>query len=217
MHTFARLPLVLALVTALGSAACAGETSGEDAAAADQNLTAYDAVVKNGTKVENDTDATPTQSAKTHLVGYLKGRQPATVQKQLMSLGKWTQIKDDQGNQPFTKSRVTNDHTSDNSRTVDAVLTASAGVDITLDAKATTGEDDTRTIHMTNTAASRHWLAGTIIDTGKLVIDVKIVPYKDGTIVDATIKVKLAQMEDKASELTGALPMTFQWLDDTTS
>ena len=37
-----------------------------------------------------------------------------------------------------------------------------------------------------------------------------------GTIVDATTKVKMAQMEDKAPGLAEVLPMVFTWLKTTT-
>ena len=223
MQTIARLPLPLAMFLAmslaLGGAACAADSSDGGQASA-QDLTAYDAVVKNGTKIETDTNVTATQSAKTHLVGFVKDRSPAEVQKQLLSIAKWTQIESDGGDKAFTASRVTSDRTTDGVRTIAATVTVSAGVDIQLGATAKTSDDDTKNIHIVNTAASRHWLAGTILDSGKLVIDVKLVPYKSdtksGTIVDATIKVKMAQMEDRAPELANVLPMVFGWLKETT-
>jgi hypothetical protein len=69
-------------------------------------------------------------------------------------------------------------------------------------------------VTLTNTNAFKHWLAGTVMDANKLTIAVRLVPYEGGVIVDATMRVKLRKMEDKAAELTGSLASIFEWLAD---
>jgi hypothetical protein len=222
MHRIARLPAVAAFLFATGAAVaglagCAAPSDDAPAAATStQHLTAYDEVVANGTKIESDTTITPQQSAKTHLIGYLKDRQPGVVQKQLLAIAKWTEIEDADGDQPFTQARVSSDHTADGVRTIAAKVKVSAGVEIQLGCTAKVTDDDTRVIEITNTAPARHWLAGTLLETGKLTIAIKLVPYEEGTIVDATIKVKLAKMEDRARDLAGVLGPVFDWLDEST-
>ncbi len=219
MQTLARLSVVSALVISLGGVACTASTS-DDGEATSQDLTPYDSVVSSGTKIDNDTTITATQSAKTHLVGFVKDRSLSAIEKQFLSIGKWTQIKNPDGDAPFTAAHVSSDQVKAGVRSVAATITLSAGIDVVLGATTKTGDDGSESIHITNTAASRHWLAGTIVEKGQLVIDVKLVPYdnntKKGTIVDATIKVKMAQMEDKAPGLAEVLPMVFTWLKTTT-
>ena len=219
MQTLARLPLVAALVLALGGIACTASTT-DDGEATAQDLTPYDSVVSSGTKIDTDTTITATQSAKTHLVGFVKDRTLSAIEKQLLTIGKWTQIKNPDGADPITAAHVSSDHVSGGVRSVAATISLSAGIDIALGATTKTNDDGSESIHITNTAAARHWLAGTIVEKEKLVIDVKLVPYdnstKKGTIVDATIKVKMAQMEDKAPGLADVLPMVFTWLKTAT-
>jgi hypothetical protein len=219
MQTLARLSLASALVLSLFGVACTASTS-DDAEATAQALTPYDSVVNSGTKIDNDTTITATQSAKTHLVGFVKDRTPSAIEKQLLTIGKWTQIKNPDGDDPITAAHVSSDHVNGGVRSVAATISLSAGIDVVLGATTKTGDDGSESIHITNTAAASHWFAGTIVEKQKLVIDVKLVPYdnndKKGTIVDATIKVKMAQMEDKAPGLAEVLPMVFTWLKTTT-
>jgi hypothetical protein len=219
MQTLARLTFVTALALSLGGVACAAATA-DDGEATSQDLTPYDAVVSSGTKIDTDTTITATQSAKTHLVGFVKDRSLAAVEKQLLTIGKWTQIKNPDGDDPITAAHVSSDHVTGGVRTVAATISLSAGLDVALGATTKTASDGSESIHITNTAPARHWLAGTIVDKEKLIIDVKLVPYdhnnKKGTIVDATIKVKMAQMESKAPGLADVLPMVFTWLKTTT-
>jgi hypothetical protein len=219
MQALSRLSFVAVLVLSLGGVACSASTS-DDGETTSQDLTPYDSVVTGGTKIENDDTITATQSAKTHLIGFVKDRSLSATEKQLLSMGKWTQIKNPDGDDPITAAHVSSDQTKAGVRTIAATISLSAGIDLVLGATATTNDDGSVSIHITNTKAASHWFAGLIVDKGKLVIDVKLVPYdnddKKGTIVDATIKVKMAQMEDKAPGLAEVLPMVFTWLKTTT-
>jgi len=219
MQKLARLSLVLAAFLSLGGVACTASTD-DGGEATSQDLTPYDSVVSKGTTIDNDNTITATQSAKTHLVGFVKDRSPDALEKQLLTIGKWTQIKNPDGDPPITAAHVSSDVTKAGVRTVAATISLSAGIDVVLGATTTTNDDGSQSIHITNTKAASHWLAGMIVDKQKLNIDVKLVPYdnnnKKGSIVDATIKVKMAQMEDKAPGLAEVLPMVFTWLKATT-
>jgi hypothetical protein len=73
------------------------------------------------------------------------------------------------------------------------------------------GDGFRASINNTNSVGSL-LLGGTIIDTGKLVIDAKVVPYKDGVIVDATMRVKARKFEDQVAPLTGSIENIYTWL-----
>lgn len=215
--TSATLALLAALAVPL-AAGCASEAADDEASS--DALTEYDAVVKSGTKIESSSAPTESESARTRLVGFLKGRTVTAVSTQLLKVAKWKDIEDSEGNKPFTAARVTDDDESGGTRTLNAHLTLDGGVE--LDVRATAKQSDgAAAISLVNTSEYRHWLAGKVLEKGKLKIDVKIVPHAkdgatDGVIVDATAKVKLAAAEDKAPGLTRSLVPIFGWLKSTT-
>jgi hypothetical protein len=205
---------LLFCLSLVGAAGCAAQ-AGDDSASSDQALTEYEGVAKNGTKVTSSTTPTETQSAKTRLVGFIKNTQLDAVANELLRIDHWKTIKDKDGNKPFDASSLKGDSTSNGVRTVTGKVTINGGID--LDLRATSRGDETKTtLHFTNTTGYKHWLAGQILDPGKLTIDVTLVPLQDGVIVDATMKVKLDQMEDKAAGFCAALPLVFDWLDGKT-
>jgi hypothetical protein len=203
---------VLLLSLSLVGVGCAAPT--EDVASADQALSEYQSVEKNGTKVVSNTTPTESQSAKTRLVGFIPSAQVDAVAAQLLHIDRWTAIEDKDGNKPFESSSLKGDSTSGDIRTVTGKVTIQGGIPLDFRGQARSAEDKT-TIHFTNTTGYKHWLAGQILDPGKLTIDVTLVPLDDGVIVDATMKVKLDQMEDKAADFCAALPLVFGWLKGT--
>jgi hypothetical protein len=211
--------LPLLLVPLVGATGCAGDTSSEDGAvddapAAATSVPAYDAVIRNGTKVDTEEEPTTRASASTHLLGYIPRVAPAGGVKQLLTVGRWADIRDADGTQPFTSAQIVSDSGSGATRKLTVKLTLDGGVD--LDVKAVATEQDTGiVVRIVNTSAYSHWLAGTILEPEKLVMELKLVPYKDGLIVDATTRVKLAQMEDRAPKLTASIRAIFDWLKRT--
>jgi hypothetical protein len=195
------------------AAGCAAD--GADDATSEDALTEYDAVAKGKTKVESSTTPTATESAHTRIVGFIKGRDADAVAGQLLKVARWKEVEADDGSKPFTAARVVSDSTANGTRTLAAHLTLDGGID--LDVRATSKNDNGAiVVGFTNTSEYTHWLAGKVLEKGKLKIDVKVVPHEGGTIVDATARVKLAAAEDRAAGLTGALLPIFTWLKSTT-
>jgi hypothetical protein len=208
------LPLVLALFGFVaGCVAPLDEDDGDTtASASSRSVPEYDAVVRGGTKVETDRTRSATQSARTRLVGYLPGATAPRAMSQLLDVARWTEIEDAEGEAAFQRARVSADERSEDGRIVDARLTLDNGVAFDVRAVATTEDDDVLRLRITNTSGYRHWLAGRILDPNALTIDVKLVPYASGVIMDATVTAKLRKMEDRAVPLTTSIELIFNWL-----
>ena len=210
--------LLLSLALPLGG--CAAGSEGEDepvdsAGSAASEVAAYEKVIRNGTSVQNSTAPTATESASTKLVGWIPAKAPEKVLERLLTVGSWKEITDDDGERPFTQASILRQTGTGVTRTVDAKLSLSAGVDI--QAKATAEQVDTNiTVKMVNTSEYRHWLVGTVLKAEKLSIDLKLVPYKNGTIVEATMKLKLEAVEDRAPGVAQTVVPIFDWLKRTT-
>jgi hypothetical protein len=207
--------LSMLAVTGLGAGGCAAPTEEDDASsssAAQTRNPVYDAVIANGTKVETDATRSASVSAETHLIGYVKRGNTDALLAQLLSVGRWTEIADPEGDKPFKRAEVLSDTGELGARTVTGKITMDKGVTLEVRAVAT-AEGGTRTVRIVNTTGFKHWLAGTILEANRLFIDVKLVPYEGGVIVDATMRAKLKKMEDKAPELTASLESIFTWLE----
>ena len=190
------------------TAACAASSDDDAETGTAQALTEYDSVVQHGTKVESDPTPNATYSSKTRVVGYLPHTSPALAKTQLLKIDRWKEMRDDDGNKIFPSAGIQNATAT----TVTAQLTLQGDIPLIVTLKPTTDANGKVTIHITNTTGYTHWLAGQILAPGKLVLDVMLIPKNDGVIVDATMKVKLDQMEDKAAGFTSALPVVFDWL-----
>ncbi len=201
--------LLALLLTA--TAACAAATDDDSESSSAEALTEYDNVVQHGTKVESDTTPNAAYSSKTRVVGYLPRTTAALAKTQLLKIDRWKEMRDDQGNKIFPAAGIQNATAS----TVTAQLTLQGDIPLVVTLKPTTAADGKVTVHITNATGYHHWLAGDILLPGKLVIDVMLIPKNDGVILDATMKVKLEQMEDKAAGFTAALPIVFDWLKAT--
>lgn len=223
---FASLFLLAAASVVMG-AGCSGaaeDESAESAGSAQTAVPAYDAVIRNGTKVDTAAAPTARESSSTHLLGYIPRVTPAAGLKQLLSVARWSDIRDAEGGQPFTHAQVVSDTGTAASagdggaattRKVVVKLTLDGGVD--LDVKATvSAQDGALAVRLVNTTGYSHWLVGEILAPEKLSMELKLVPYKDGLIVDATTRVKLSQMEDRAPKLTASITAIFDWLKRTT-
>src|SRR5687768_15286483 len=85
----------------LAIAGCSAETGEEaeegSAAASAQENPLYDAVVRDGTKVTTDRTRSATQSASTHLVGFLRGADADRVVEKLLTVQRWTEVRDVDG------------------------------------------------------------------------------------------------------------------------
>lgn len=213
MHTIARF--VLALSLGLAATACS-VTSSDDASASAQDLTAYDSVVTHGTKVETDDTRNDHQSAKTRVIGFMKSRAVDASSKQMSAIAHWTDIKADDGTRAFSAARVVSDHTTGSTRTITAKVTLADGVAIDVSCTVRPLDDGTTSVKIVNTTGYEHWLAGTVLKPNGIVIDAKLVSYQDGVIFDATMRVKLETMEERAAGLAATLPEVFTWLDKTT-
>lgn len=208
-----RLFLVFLMVStcSLATVGCAGEV-GEDAASAQSALTEYQAVKRNGTKVRSSTEPTDAYSARTRVVGYIPSSEIDEVLEQLLTVRDWTSIRSRAGDKPFEAASVKSDTKSGDTRTLNGKVTLQG--DIPLDIRAIAkAEDDETTVRIANTTGYKHWFAGKILEPGKLTIDVKLVALDGGVIVDASMQVKLEQMEDRAPPFCAALPMVFDWLE----
>lgn len=210
MRLHGLLLLFCVSAASLATVGCAGETD-EDTATAEGALTEYEGVKRSGTKVKSETTPTDAYSARTRLVGYIASAEVDDVQKQLLSVAQWTSIKSAEGDKPFEAASVKSDTTSGATRTVNGKVTLQGDVPLEIRAIAK-AEDGKTTVRIANTTGYKHWLAGKILEPGKLTIDVKLVELDGGVIVDATMTVKLEQMEDKAPPFCAALPMVFDWL-----
>lgn len=171
----------------------------------------YDAVVSGGTKVETDKTHNAQRSASTHLVGYLPRARAEAVLDRLLAVQRWTEIRDTEGQKAFSKAQLLSDDEAGAVRTVTAKITVDGGAK--LDIRGTAKQSGEKiVVTITNTNAYKHWLMGTILEANKLVMEISLVPYEGGVIVDATMRAKLAKMEDRAPELTGSITSIFDWL-----
>lgn len=206
---------VLPLLLGTGCAAQSEEETGDDTGAATTGNPDYDAVIANGSKVDTISTPTAQQSASTHLLGFIPGVTPATSAKQLLSVAKWPDIRDANGGQPFTAASVTSDvGGSGEARKLAVKLTLTGGVELEVNVTANE-QDGGVTVRIVNTSAYKVLVIGTVLEPGKLVMQLKLLPYKDGTIVDASTLVKLAKLEDRAPPLTASIAAIFDWLKTT--
>lgn len=221
-----RMKLSLSVVSLLSAlclaplmTGCSAEPAEDDDAAqtegAQTTNPAYDAVVSGGTKVETSSTRNADQSASTQLLGFMPGASPEAALNRLFKVDAWKEIRDADGAQPFTKATVKSDTTTNGIRNIVVQLELDGGVKLDV---AGTAKETTKgiVVHLENTSAYKHWLAGTILEAKKLSIDVALIDYRDGVIVDAKMKAKLKKMEDKAPKLTGSIALIFDWLKKTT-
>jgi len=210
----ASFAVVCALVGPL-AAGCAAPTADDDSGSSTSALGSnpvYDAVISGGTKVTANATRNSAQSASTQLMGWIPNKNAGAVLDQLFEVARWTAMRDPDGERPFTSATVSSDAASGGTRTLAAKLTLDGGVTLEVKAVAKTGEGGRITVNITNTTKYKHWLAGTILEANKLNIDLTLVPYENGVIVDAKMAAKLSKMEDKAPALTGAIKIIFDWL-----
>lgn len=205
----------LLLLLSLSMIACVAPASdGAEESASEGALTGdptYDAVVRDGAKVATNATHDATQSASTHMIGFIRGAQAGRVLTRLLSVNGWTEIRDPDGDQPFHKAEILSDDDVNGVRKLHVKLTLDKGVTLEVEATARQGARGIE-VRMTNTTGYRHWLAGTILEAGKLHISFDLVPYAGGVIVDATMAAKLKKMEDKAAGMTGAVTLVFDWI-----
>lgn len=214
MSILARFAVVCALVAPL-AAGCAADADDDGAGSSTSALGSnpvYDAVISNGTKVTANATRNSTQSASTQLVGWIPNENAGKVLDQLFKVARWTEMRDPDGERPFTRADVSSDASSGGTRTLAAKITLEGGVTLEVKAVAKTAEGGKITVNITNTTKYKHWLAGTILEANKLDIDLSLVPYENGVIVEAKMAAKLSKMEDKAPALTGAIKIIFDWL-----
>jgi hypothetical protein len=224
---FARLyPLLLAAVAATAGAGCAAETddpgsadsaatkqpdaTGAPAAAEPRNA-AYDAVARKA-KVTNKATPGEAVSAETTLLGYVPDAKVEDVQDKLLGVRRWPDIKADDGGRVFTASRVVSDDHGETKRTIKANVTLDGN--ISLDTKVVSeGRADAagRKVSISNTSTYTYFFADVLLP-GKLTIDLQLVPYQGGVIVDGRARVKLNASEDSAPAITGYVVPIFNWL-----
>jgi hypothetical protein len=93
----------------------------------------------------------------------------------------------------------------------------SSGVAVDVTCTSKVQPDGSELVRIVNTSAYSHWLVGTVLQPNNMVIEAKLLSYDDaGVIFDATMRVKLEAMEDRAHELTETLGDVFSWLEKTT-
>lgn len=208
------LTLLGALALSPVLSGCAAPDEGEDVGAQGAAVGSnpeYDAVVRDGTKVTTDKTRNARQSASTHLVGYVPRARAEAVLDRLLAVQRWTEIRDTEGTKAFSKAQLLSDDEAGGVRTITAKVTVDGGAK--LDIRGTAKESGEKlVVSITNTNAYKHWLMGTILEANKMSMDIALVPYEGGVIVDATMRAKLAKMEDRAPELTGSIASIFDWL-----
>lgn len=208
------LPLASLALVPLAGCAAGVEDEPVDSADSAATVVAYDNVIRNGTSVTNKTTPNATESASTKVLGWIPSVAPDKVLTRLLTVGSWKEITDAAGQRPFTQASILRQTGAGTTRTLETKLVLKSGVDIA--AKATAKEDGTNlVVKIVNTSEYRHWLVGTVLKAEKLVIDIKLVPYKNGTIVEANMKAKLETVEDRAPEATQSLVPMFDWLKRT--
>lgn len=204
--------LLFAIVA--GSATACGAPR-DNAVSSDAAFTAnpeYDAVIARGApRVVNDDTQSAQQSASTRVVGFVADSDPDDVVAKLLDVSRWTEIEDGEGEPAFERAVVLSESTDGSLRATNAELTMTGGVKLEIRAVVQETADGHR-VRIANTTAYKHWFAGTILEPQKLSIDVKLVRYREGTIVDATARAKLRRLESQAGELTGSLEHIFRWL-----
>lgn len=209
--------LVAVTSIALASTACAGreeateeDEQGSGAAAQTVNPT-YDAVVRAGRpRVESTSAPTDTLSAETTLLGFVPGANVAEIAAKLVDVGRWSEIREGE-ERPFTEAKKKRDDRASPKRTVEGEveLAGSVTIDVRLTAEA---KEDATQVLVTNTTGYSAFPVGRILEPGKLTIDVKLVPYARGVIVDAKMRVKLAKFESRGTEITRMVEPIFAWL-----
>lgn len=215
--------LLLAALLSTATFAVTGCASPNDSASADvsnlESSAEYDAVVAapGHTVVENDATITPTQSFKARTKSYYAGKGVDEVGGKLVSFAEWTEIREEDGSQPFLAATVESDTTAGDVRTITGKFSLKDNVPLQMKAVITTDFEGDVTVHAENTAPVSVSLGGATIvvaETGKLVIDVKIGAYSGGTIVDGTMAAKAASplVEGQAaSRLKPVLPAIVKW------
>ncbi|MBX3187525.1 MAG: hypothetical protein KF819_10945 [Labilithrix sp.] len=206
-------PIALLSLLLVAAAGCAGSVEDDpidEAAAASTSVAAYDAVIRNGTKVDTVSTEAASLSASTRLLGWIPRATPSRVLEQLFAVSKWPEIRDAEGEQPFTAASVLSRSGTGDTRNLTVKLALSAGIELSVRATSKR-EDEKIVVSFVNTSGYSHWFMGTILESRKLEINLQLIPYKDGVIVDATAKAKLAQMESRAPELTRSIQPIFEW------
>ncbi|HSO36799.1 MAG TPA: hypothetical protein VLT33_29940 [Labilithrix sp.] len=206
--------VLLSLLLSLAAVGCAAPTDDADAESSGSAISGdpkYDAVVHGKTRVDTDATRNASQSASTHMIGFIKGAKTDKVLDRLLSVKGWTEIRDADGEQPFVKAEVTSDTTVAGARKINVKLTLDKGVTLEVEGTAKQGDRGIE-VRMVNTTGYKHWLAGTILEAGKMHISFDLVPYDSGVIVDATMTAKLKKMEDKAAGMTASVALVFDWI-----
>ena len=206
--------VLLSLLISLAAVGCAAPTDDADAESSGSAISGdpkYDAVVHGKTRVDTDATRNASQSASTHMIGFIKGAKTDKVLDRLLSVKGWTEIRDADGEQPFVKAEVTSDTTVAGARKINVKLTLDKGVTLEIEGTAKQGDRGIE-VRMVNTTGYKHWLAGTILEAGKMHISFDLVPYDSGVIVDATMTAKLKKMEDKAAGMTASVALVFDWI-----
>jgi hypothetical protein len=219
-------PLVLAVVAATAGAGCAAETddpgSADSAAtrqpdatgapsAAEPRNAAYDAAARKA-KITNKATPGEAVSAETTLLGYIQTASVEEVQDKLLGVRRWPDIKADDGGRVFTASRVVSDDHGEAKRTIMANVTLEGN--ISLDTKVLSEarpEGTGRKVSITNTSTYTYFFSDVLLP-GKLTIDLQLIPYQGGVIVDGRARVKLNASEESAPSITGYVVPIFNWL-----
>jgi hypothetical protein len=215
LHTTIRSFAPLFLVAALGTTGCAADTddeapTGESTAAWTANPT-YDAAMKRS-KITTTPTPGSAFSATTTLVGYIPDDTADDTLKKLFGVRSWTQVTAEDGSKVFSAARVIADDNRSPIRTVRANVTFPGSIAIDTKLVGEKQADGSQKVTITNTTGYYHWFAGQVLDPGKFVIELKIIPYKDGVIVDARARVKLNSQEGQAPEITSYIVPIFDWL-----
>ena len=211
MKSAAALLSLLISLAGVGCAASADDADTESSGSAVTGDPTYDAVVRGTKRVETDNTRNAAQSASTHMIGFIRGAKTDKVLTRLLSVKGWTEIRDAEGGQPFVKAEITSDTTVAGARKIGVKLTLDEGVTLEIEGTAKEGGRGIE-VRMVNTTGYKHWLAGTIIEAGKMRIAFDVVPYEGGVIVDATMSAKLKKMEEKAAGMTASVALVFDWI-----
>lgn len=202
----------------VGLAGCAADAEEDTGAAEAANSTdagpknpTYEAV-RRSPKIANRATPGGATSAETTLLGYIPGDKVSDTLGKIAGVRRWPEITNEDGSRVFTAARVSSDNAQNGTRTVRANVTLDG--DIALDTKlvAQPGENGSQKVTITNTSGYRHWLAGQVLDPNGLAIELELVPYQGGVIVNAKARVKLNSQEQMAPGITSYVVPIFNWL-----
>jgi hypothetical protein len=209
----ANILLVLGMTTV--GIGCGGETPDDTLEGSDHALDVYAGLVGKPPTIEQSATPNGPISASAHLLGHVPGTTVEKLADKLVDFSRWKEITSNSGKPTFSASQQSSDSKEGGKRATTGKVTISAQI-VNLDI-ALRGESrevgDNREVRIVNTSPVKTLLTGTVVESGGYAIRMKLVPYADGVVVDATTEVKMApKYVEHADKISDTLQPMFVWL-----